>query len=165
MYADCLARGMTPAPRDYISLAAFLGVVILIAGMGTASTLGAADDYGELVQPAWAPPSWLFGPVWTVLYAMIAIAGWLIWRDEKWGLSTGLWAGQMVVNGLWSPMFFAWELRLQALVWIVLLDILVAWLIARQWKRTAAWLLLPYLAWIAFATVLNASIWWLNRAA
>lgn len=141
--------------------------VIATWGAGSLSALSAGDDYGALEQPDWAPPAWLFGPVWTVLYVLIAVAGILAWRE----LGTfrhpamALYGGQLVVNALWTPLFFAWELRGLALAWIILLDLLVVAtlvLFARV-RRAAAVLLAPYLAWILFATALNAAVWALNR--
>lgn len=130
---------------------------------GSLAAIDSSDQYGALEQPGWAPPGWLFGPVWTGLYIAIAAAGFLIWRASGWGTDARIWAVQLGVNGLWTPLFFALEWRLVALGWILALNGLVAWLVVRQWPRWPARLLLPYLAWIGFATALDASVWWLNR--
>jgi len=152
--------------REWLVLLAFAAATALAALGGSLATIDAADEYADLEQPAWAPPSWLFGPAWTVLYAMIAVAGWLAWREA--GLRSrevALWGIQLAMNALWSPLFFAWGLRGVALAWIVGLDLVVAATLTAFWRRsrTAAWLLVPYMAWILFATALNASVWWLNR--
>jgi benzodiazapine receptor len=135
--------------------------------VGSLSAVSAGADYGALEQPAWAPPSWLFGPVWTALYIGIAVAGVLAYRQ----LQTfnhpmmHLFFAQLAINALWTPLFFAWELRGLALAWIVTLDFLVAFI---GWKllkvnRISGGLFAPYLLWIMFATALNASVWTLNR--
>lgn len=147
----------------WIALLLYGAAVTVAALAGSLSTIDAAEQYGELEQPAWAPPGWLFGPVWSLLYVAIALAGWRIWLAERWSTNTGLWGGQLAMNAIWSPIFFAWEMRALSLVWIIALDALVALLIWRTWRSGwPAWILLPYLAWILFATALNAAVWWLN---
>ncbi len=148
--------------RDLLALVVFIVVAFAAAGIGAGSTMDAADKYAELEQPAWAPPAWLFGPVWTLLYILIPVAGWLAFRQDPWGLPTKLWGVQMVMNALWSPLFFAWELRLLSLFWIIGLDVVVALFIWKTWGKPG-WLMLPYQAWILFATALNGAVWWLNR--
>lgn len=149
--------------RPWLSLLVIAAAVTTVALVGSLSTLDAADQYAELDRPAWAPPGWLFGPVWTVLYAALAVSGWILWRRQGWSLDMQLWSAQLGVNMLWSPLFFAWGLRGIALAWILLLDGLVAWLAWRNRRDKAGWLLMPYLVWIAFATALNAAVWSLNR--
>jgi tryptophan-rich sensory protein len=102
--------------------------------------------------------------VWSVLYLLIAVAGWLLWRAGGWDRVMWLWAGQLVLNLVWTPLFFAADRYVLALVDIVLLDVAVAALVAMAWSRwrVAAWLLVPYLAWTCFATALNAGIVVLN---
>jgi tryptophan-rich sensory protein len=127
------------------------------------------DWYASLQKPVFTPPSWLFGPVWTILYILMAISVFLIWRK---GLGTA--AGktavaafilQLVLNALWTPIFFGLKLPLIALGEIVILWLAVFATITSFWKvsKTAAILLLPYILWISFAAVLNASIYLLNR--
>lgn len=148
-------------PWPYLLIPAATVAAALFGGL---STIDAASQYGALTQPSWAPPSSLFGPVWTLLYIGIAVAGVLLWRHGGWGRDMQLWALQMAMNALWSPLFFALQLRAVALLWILVLDAVVLWLIVRTWRlRWPAWLLVPYLAWIMFATALNAAVWWLNR--
>ncbi len=147
-----------------LGLAAF-GVAVataaLIGGLGVAGT---AAEYQSLEQPSWAPPSWLFGPVWTVLYAMIAVAGWLAWRRAGGTTALTVYAVQLVLNALWTPIFFGFGRYGLALADIVVLWVLIGVTVAlfRPISRVAAALLLPYWAWVTFATALNASIWHAN---
>lgn len=153
--------------RDVLALLGFGAAVAVVAVAGSFAAVESSQQYGELEQPSWAPPSWLFGPVWTTLYVMIALGGWLAWRavGSLRDPAMVLYGVQLVMNGLWTPLFFAWELRGFALGWIIGLDLVVAATIWRFWRadRRASYLLMPYMAWIAFATALNASVWWLNR--
>lgn len=150
-------------------LAAFLvsfGLVIVVAALGGLASADAAADYRQLAQPSWAPPSYLFGPVWSALYLLMAVAAWLVWRsDPRWANPAIIAYGvQLVLNLLWSPLFFGLGWRGLALVDILLLDVAVAVTIVAFWKahRTAALLMLPYFGWILFATALNYSVWSLN---
>ncbi|WP_409429300.1 TspO/MBR family protein [Mycobacterium sp. SMC-11] len=150
-------------------LAAFLvsvGLVIVVAALGGLASADAAEDYGKLAQPSWAPPSYLFGPVWSALYLLMAVAAWLVWRaDPRWTNPAIVAYGvQLVLNLVWSPLFFGLGWRGLALVDILLLDVAVVVTIAAFWKvqRGAALLMLPYFGWILFATALNYSVWSLN---
>jgi len=134
------------------------------AGIGGLGVAGTADKYQDLAQPSWAPPSWLFGPVWTVLYVLIAVSGWLVWSRVGWGRALAVFAVQLVLNALWTPLFFG-----AGQVWWALVDIVALWLaigatvaLFGQVSRLAAWLLLPYWAWVSFATALNLSIALMN---
>lgn len=122
--------------------------------------------YKSLSKPAWTPPDWLFGPVWTVLYLMIAVAGWLAWRAEGFGPSVAIWTAGLIANGLWSWLFFGRRQMSLALVDILLMLALIVAFIAVTWQpaRTAALLFLPYLVWVAYATTLNAGFLVLNRS-
>lgn len=135
-----------------------------VAALGALASISARAFYADLVRPAWAPPGWVFGPVWTLLYAMMAVAAWLIWKDagfRKGRLALGLFLAQLAANALWSWLFFAWHRGAAAFAEILLLDALVlATVLAfRRHRPAAAALLLPYLAWIAFATALCFAIW------
>ena len=151
-------------------MAGFL-VVTVGAGMaaGLATTSGVMDWYPTLEKPAFNPPSWVFGPVWTLLYIGMAVAAWRVWL--RLGFDVGrremsLYGIQLALNVAWSFLFFGLESPLWALVEILLLLGAIVWTqraFARV-DRVAGWLFLPYLAWVSFATVLNATIWWLNRA-
>jgi benzodiazapine receptor len=145
----------------------WLGVTFIAAAVGAAATVDAGAFYGQLAQPSWAPPSWLFGPVWTVLYLAMGIAAWLVWRTPGPGRARGalvLFLAQLIVNGLWSWLFFGWHLGAWAFADIVLLWLLIVATGIAFWRvrRAGAWLLLPYLLWVSFALVLNYSMWQLN---
>lgn len=137
-----------------------------------AATFGAifapGEWYAQLRKPSWNPPSWLFGPVWTALYTMMAISAWLVWRRGGFAANArplGLFAVQLVFNALWSWLFFGLKNPALALIDIVLLWVAIAATLAAFYRvhRVAGWLLVPYLAWVSFATVLNATLWLLNR--
>ncbi|MCF6386701.1 tryptophan-rich sensory protein [Mycobacterium sp. MBM] len=148
------------------ALVVSLLAVALVATLGGMASVDAASEYGTLDQPSWAPPSYLFGPVWTVLYLLMAVAAWLIWRtNPRWSNPAILAYGvQLTLNLIWSPLFFGLGWRGLALVDIVLLDIAVIVTVALFWRsnRAAGAMLLPYLAWVLFATALNYSVWSLN---
>jgi len=165
-------RGMNPqlAPsrrRDFAGLAAFLLLVALVSAAGgwaTSSSVG--TWYAGLAKPWFNPPDWLFGPVWSALYAMIAVAGWRLWRrgGPASRLALAAWYLQLLLNLVWSFLFFGGRMIGAALVEIVVLLAAIAATIVLAWRveRAAAWLLAPYLAWVAFAAVLNAALWRLN---
>ena len=147
------------------SLAFFLVLAFLPALIGARFTPG--EWYLELAKPAWTPPGWLFGPVWTILYLTIGVAAWLVWRRAGFrGAPTAwwTWGTQLVLNAAWSWIFFGLRSPGAALAEIaLLLAAIAATVVAFQRVRpAAAWLLLPYLAWVCFATALNAAIWRLN---
>jgi tryptophan-rich sensory protein len=145
-------------------LAAFAAAVILTVVIGTVAVTGTSEQYQTLQQPSWAPPSWLFGPVWTVLYAVIAISGWLVWRKVGFGVQIAVYAAQLVLNAIWTPLFFGGDMFGVAFADIVALWILIGVTIALFWRvsRAAAWMLVPYWAWVTFASALNFAIWQLN---
>ena len=122
--------------------------------------------YAGLVKPAWTPPNALFGPVWSVLYLGIAVAGWLVWRRGGWtSPALAFWAFQLVLNALWSWLFFGLHRPLGALCDIVLLWAAALAFAATAWgvNRLAAVLFVPYLLWVAYAAALNTALWRLNR--
>ena len=149
--------------RDKIVLAAF---IILVLGAGTAIGLLTVPGawYAALTKPPFNPPDWIFAPVWSVLYVLVGIAGWRIWRIAPAGRAMKIWWLQLALNFLWSPVFFAAHLPGPALVVILaLLAAIVAFIAsAAATDRPAAWLFVPYALWVAFASLLNAAIWWLN---
>ena len=150
-----------PAPaRSALAAACFALAVLVAAGLGGLAASNARSTYDRLDLPPFAPPGWLFGPVWTVLYVLIAIAGWLVWREVGLDRSIAVYAVQLALNALWTPIFFAGDRYGLALVEIVVLLAAVLLTIAmfRSRSRTAALLLVPYAAWVAFATTLNAAI-------
>lgn len=144
-------------------LAAFL---LLVVGGGTAigfSTLP-GEWYAGLAKPSFNPPNWLFGPVWTALYVLIAIAGWRTWQRRRNGTSMMLWWTQLALNFSWSPVFFGLQMiNLALTIILALLFVIVAFMVAtRRVDRVSSVLFAPYAAWVAFATVLNISIAMLN---
>ena len=161
-----------PTTRPWPALLVYVAAVVLVAGIGglaTSAGQGSGGWYAEADKPSFTPPGWLFGPVWTVLYAAMAVAAWRLSRrreegDRRASALLRLWWVQLGLNFLWTPLFFAGQLLWLALVDIVLLDVAVAVLVVRTWRvdRVAAGLLAPYLVWIGFATVLNASVAALN---
>lgn len=150
---------------SWLALLGYVAAVVLVAALGGLAASSSAETYNNLDQPPFAPPSAVFGPVWTVLYAMIALSGWLVWRRVGIDASMAPYAVQLVLNAAWTPLFFAAGWYGVALVEIVVLLLAIGVTIAQFWgrSRAAALLLVPYAAWVAFATCLNAAIWWLNR--
>lgn len=150
-------------PRNAVALLAFLVVVIGIgAWIGTQTAPG--PWYESLEKPPFNPPAWVFGPVWFALYVMIAIAGWRTFMMRPVSGVMMLWVAQMVLNWLWSPVFFiAQNLWLALAVIVPMLGVIVAF-IARSWTtdRVSSWLFVPYAAWVSFATLLNLSLAMLN---
>jgi tryptophan-rich sensory protein len=128
---------------------------------------GPAEWYATLKKPAWNPPGWVFGPVWTALYTMMAVAAWLVWQRGGFASQRRpltLFLAQLALNAAWTPLFFG--LRLPGLAFA---EIMVLWLAIaatltsfRGVSRPAAWLLVPYLAWVTFAAALNFALWRLN---
>jgi translocator protein len=148
--------------RSLLIAAACFAAVAMVATFGAQFRPG--PWYALLDKPPWTPPNWVFGPVWTVVYVFIAIAGWLIFTRVAAGLARGLWAGQLVLNGLWSWLFFGLQRPALALVDIVLLLAVIAALLIHlaPRQRVAFWLLVPYAAWVTYALSLNAAIVVLN---
>ncbi len=148
------------------SRAAITPFMLLVVGGGLLIGLFTApgDWYAGLVKPSFNPPNWIFGPVWTVLYVLIAIAGWRIWQRDRHGTAMKLWWVQLVLNFLWSPVFFSLHQIGVALAIIIALLAAVLAFAATAWgrDRVSAWLFVPYAAWVAFASLLNASVWMLN---
>ena len=151
-------------PPAWLSLLPFLAAVVAVAVLGGLAASSSAETYRALELPPFAPPSWLFGPVWTVLYVMIALAGWRAWRAGAGAGAVVLWGLQLALNLAWTPLFFAADRYGWALVDIVALLVAIAATIAafRRTSGLAAWLMVPYAAWVAFATALNAAIVVLN---
>jgi tryptophan-rich sensory protein len=165
MSTSPIPRGMT---RDLLPLAVFLAICFSVAGLGAHWTnQGLGPWYDGLRKPSWTPPSWVFGPVWSVLYASMAVAAWLVWRRPGPAgvrLPLSLFAIQLALNLAWSGLFFALRRPDLAfgeilLLWAAILMTLVAF--ARA-SPGAAGLLVPYLAWVTYAAALNFAIWRLN---
>jgi translocator protein len=153
----------------WIGLAAWLAVCFVAAAIGSLASLNAPEFYAQLIKPDWAPPASLFGPVWSVLYALMGIAAWLVWWAYSfWPISGTLYLFfiQLAINALWSWLFFVWHLGKWAFADIVLLWLLVAATLVAFWRLRplAGLLLIPYLLWITFAAALCYSVWQLNPA-
>jgi benzodiazapine receptor len=142
------------------------GVTSLTAVIGSTGSIQAGSFYAALTQPTWAPPAWLFGPVWTTLYIMMAYSGYRMWRRTLTLTHPALrlFYGQLFLNGLWSWVFFVWHWGALALINILILLLLIARLIqsARHIDDLSAFLLLPYALWVTFAAVLTWALWQLN---
>ena len=155
--------------RSSLSLVGFLAAAFGAAALGgwaTASSVG--TWYVTLHKPGWNPPGWLFGPVWTVLYAAMAVAAWRVWRTPDSPHRTRglrLFFGQLALNALWSALFFGLRRPDLALVDIGALLAALFMIQFSFWRcdRIAGGLWIPYVAWVSFASALNATVWWLNR--
>jgi tryptophan-rich sensory protein len=144
-----------------------LGVTYAAAAVGALASVQARSFYAELARPEWAPPGWLFGPVWSALYTLMAIAVWLVWRSVGFAAArsaVGFFAAQLAANALWSWLFFAWRLGAAAFAEVLLLWALILATVVAFWRlsRLAAVLLVPYLAWVTFASALTWAVWRLN---
>lgn len=157
------------APRgQWRALGLSLLLVIVAGGVGAIASLDAQSFYALLAKPAWAPPAGVFGPVWTALYLCMGLAAWIVWRARG-GIAHAsdaflLYGAQLVLNGLWSWLFFRWHLGALALVEVCLLWLAILATLVHFWRirRSAGLLLLPYLLWVSFATALTAAEWRLN---
>jgi benzodiazapine receptor len=148
---------------DRLKLLLFIAGVVLVGWLiGWVNVPGAW--YAALQKPAFNPPNWVFAPVWITLYILIGIVGWRVWTQLEDGRLRSLWTAQMALNFSWSPVFFgAHRIGLGLIVILLLLATLVAFIsCARSRDRVSAWLFVPYVAWVGFASLLNAAIWWLN---
>lgn len=143
-------------------LLGWLLVVFVAAAVGAAASVDAPSFYAQLSKPTWAPPAGVFGPVWTVLYALMGVAAWLVWRSPgpKRAALT-LFGAQLAANALWSWLFFAWHRGALAAVEILVLLALIVAMIVAFWRisRLAALLMVPYLLWVSFASVLTWAVW------
>jgi tryptophan-rich sensory protein len=153
--------------RQGVGLIAWLAICFVAAGIGAVASVQAGPFYLSLVRPTWAPPASVFGPVWTVLYMIMAIAAWLVWREAGFRYARSalaLFLAQLALNALWSWFFFAWHWGAVAFVDIVLLWILIVATLIAFWRirPLAGLLLVPYLFWVSFATALSYSVWQLN---
>src|SRR6185437_2478696 len=139
--------------KQIIGLVGWLLLSFAAAAIGAVASVQAATFYQQLAQPSWAPPASVFGPVWSVLYALMGIAAWLVWRDGGWRRQRGV-----------LSLFFAWHHGAPAFVDIVLLWLLIVATVIGFWRvrPLAGVLLLPYLCWVSFASALNFAVWHLN---
>ena len=151
-------------------------IVFIAISFGAAAVGGWFTDssvktwYPGLLKPAGTPPSWVFGPVWSVLYMLMATAAWLVWQERRAHdvrLPLGLFFGQLILNAAWSLIFFRLQRPGVALVeiLILLLAIVLTATSFSAYSRQAFWLMMPYLGWVGYATYLNLGLWRLNRCA
>ncbi len=153
--------------EQLLGLLVWLVIAFIAAAIGGAASITAEPFYLQLDRPEWAPPASVFGPVWSVLYALMGISAWLVWRvDGFWDARPALtlFLLQLAVNALWSWMFFGWRLGGLAFIDILLLLPLIIIMVIMFWRirPLAGVLLIPYLLWVSFAAVLNYSVWQLN---
>jgi translocator protein len=158
-----------PASTQALALVLWLTLAFITAAVGAIASVTAASFYGELVRPSWAPPAWLFGPMWSTLYTLMGVAAWLVWREGRIrGIATKnaltLFIVQLAVNALWSWLFFAWRQGASSFAEIIVLWVMILATLVSFWRinRVAGLLLLPYLAWVTLATALTFSVWQAN---
>jgi tryptophan-rich sensory protein len=145
-----------------LALAGFIFITFCAPLLGVTSMPG--EWYAGLNKPSWNPPAWLFGPAWTTLYTLMAIAAWLVWKRVGFTRALGFYFVQLILNAAWTPIFFGahamgWALVEISIMWIAILLTLLSFL---RVQKTAGLLLVPYLAWVSFATFLNFTLWRLN---
>ncbi len=157
--------------NNVLKLVVAVALPVVVGGLsGFATSRGVSTWYPTLIKPSFNPPAWVFGPVWTVLYIMMGVAAYLVWLRgvDADGVRVGLtvFVIQLALNGLWSILFFGMQQPGWALLEIIVLWAAIGATIWLFWRvvPAAGVLLLPYWAWVSFATVLNASLWWLNRS-
>lgn len=164
-------RGYHPRSSEpwspVLALIGFVGLCLLVGvSAGGITALSVRTWYPSLIHPPGTPPNAAFGPVWTALYVLIGVAGWLVWKRCGGGRPLRLWGWQLLANALWTPAFFGLKspaLALAVMAVLLFLIVLTVRAFVRV-SRPAAWLMAPYLAWTAFAAYLNAGILWLNHA-
>jgi tryptophan-rich sensory protein len=150
-----------------LGLIGWLALVTVAAALGSLASVEAPQFYRALEQPTWAPPAGVFGPVWTLLYALMGIAAWLVWRERSSGgvrTALTLFVVQLALNVLWSWLFFVWHLGFGSVVEIALLWFAILATIVAFWRirPVCGALLLPYLVWVSFAAALNYTLWQMN---
>jgi tryptophan-rich sensory protein len=153
--------------KDILGLIGWLVVSFIASAVGAIASIEARAFYGQLDQPAWAPPPWLFGPVWMTLYALMGIAAWLVWRSDGFRdkrIALALFLVQLALNALWSWLFFAWHRGALAFAEVVVLWVFIVATGLSFWRvrPLAGALLVPYLLWVSFAAALNYAVWRLN---
>jgi tryptophan-rich sensory protein len=154
-------------PSQWLALAAWLAASFVAAAVGGVASADAPEFYAQLERPAWAPPAWLFGPAWTVLFTLMAVAAWLVWlRRDHPGARRALvlFGVQLVFNMLWSWIFFAWRRGGLAFAEVLVLEALVVATLVAFWRvrPLAGALLVPYAIWVAYATALTLAVWRAN---
>lgn len=150
-----------------LGLVACFAVVFATAALGALASVDAASFYAQLARPAWAPPASAFGPVWSVLFVLMGVAVWLVWRERRTPQRTAalvLFAAQLGANALWSWLFFGWRQGAFAFaeVLVLLALILATTFVFWRIRRLAAVLMFPYIAWVCLATALTWAVWRAN---
>jgi len=156
-----------PIARQILGLLGWLALTFVAAALGGFASAKAGTFYAALVRPDWAPPAWLFAPVWSALYLMMGVAAWLVWRERGFrraGAALWLFIAQLAANALWTWLFFVWHTGALAfgeilVLWVMILATLVAFWRVRP---VAGALLLPYLAWVTLASALTWTVWQRN---
>lgn len=148
--------------RRGLALAGFILITFCAPLLSIGSMPG--DWYAALIKPEWNPPAWVFGPAWTLLYTLMAVAAWLVWKRVGFSRPLALYFVQLALNAAWTPIFFGAHQIVWALLEIVLLwgAVLITLVNFRRVSPAAGWLFVPYLAWVSFATFLNYTLWRLN---
>jgi translocator protein len=154
-------------PKRVLGLAGWLLMSFTAAALGGIATSNAGSFYEQLARPSWAPPASVFGPVWSVLYLLMGIAAWLVWRERGFAgarAALSLFVWQLAANALWSWLFFGWHRGALAFADILLLWVLIIVTLIAFWRvrALAGALLVPYLLWVSFASALNYAVWQLN---
>lgn len=155
--------------KQVAGLLGWLAVSFVAAGIGGFASANAGGFYQQLARPAWAPPSWLFGPAWTLLYLLMGVAAWLVWRERGFRgarAALSLFLIQLAVNALWTWLFFVWRMGALAFGEILILWALILCTVGAFWRvrAIAGALLIPYLAWVTFASALTYAVWQRNPA-
>lgn len=155
---------MTPRSlaAQLVGLLGWLLAAFAAGAVGAVASVNAASFYAQLSKPSWAPPAWVFGPVWSALYVLMGVAAWLVWRSPgSKGMALRLFGAQLAANALWSWLFFAWHQGALAAVEVLVLLMLIGATATAFWRisRYAVLLLVPYLLWVSFASVLTWAIW------
>lgn len=155
--------------KRWLSLAGWMMLVTVAATIGGLASLDAQGFYGALKQPSWAPPGWLFGPVWSMLYLLMAIAAWRVQQRAGWRAAftpLSVFIIQLALNAAWSWLFFSWHSGFWSLSEVIALWLAIVLTIVLFWRhdRIASILLVPYLAWVSFASVLTWTLWQRNPA-
>ena len=157
-----------PKRFEWIGLVIFIAICMGAAALGAMATTPEIESwYKTIEKPSWNPPNWIFGPVWTTLYVMMAIAAWVVWKPAGFKAAAApltLFAIQLALNIAWSWIFFGmhqpgWAFAEIVILWLAIVATTVAFF---RCSKVAGWLMVPYLAWVSFASVLNFTLWRLN---
>lgn len=156
----------TRLKNHWRSLIIFFAMIIAIQLVGNLVTMPAIPEwYRNLVRPSWSPPNWLFGPVWTLLYIMLAISGWLLWTQTPRSKALTFYFVQLFFNAVWSPLFFGIkqiEVAFACLVIMFVFALLTMVTAFKQEQKAVGWMFVPYCVWLLYATSLNGAIVVLN---